>query len=155
MNYHDQVIEWIRKSDLIQPEATGTPRPRPVGLRTRPAPAAATAPASAPVKKKQKQSKKRSTAPSLAAWLFDSSGSLMAWKNHPRGNYWNSVCLSCELLDGEDPDPDDELLLCYYCNNAQHADCVLSAKPGLHPEHDDEWICPTCYEDYEEFNTAK
>jgi hypothetical protein len=76
-------------------------------------------------------------------WICDTDGKLMSWARHPKGGKWDLKCCwpACSEEGGE-------LMQCFYCSNAQHEECVPLTTPGTHPEHDGEWICCECWNDY-------
>ena len=77
-------------------------------------------------------------------WLRDSTGNLMPWALHPNGGNWDINCCWRDC----DEDSNAKMLRCFYCSNVQHEECVPLARPGTHPEHDGEWICCECWDDY-------
>ena len=65
------------------------------------------------------------------------------WASNP-GCQWNDHCSAC----GDDKvEPDDELLKCFFCPKVQHLNCIPIAS-GLVIDIPGEWLCPACSQEY-------
>ena len=137
---YGQVMDWIKKSDLPDPNPpTGNPEDT-KGLRRsgRVVPEKEAPPTPRPAKRR------KPNRPSKAK--------MMPWKDHPEGGAWSEVCLQCSCDLKDDEEDKGSWLDCYYCEASQHESCTLLHCPGTHPDVKGAWICPSCWEDYQSRN---
>lgn len=67
------------------------------------------------------------------------------WTQDDAENFVCSIC-DCYCLVCESDDRDDELLMCDYCNDGYHIDCL---DPPLDEVPDEEWFCDDCLAEIE------
>lgn len=137
---YGQVMEWIKKSDLPDPQtSSGNPLDT-IGLRRsgRVVPEKLVPPTPLPAKRR-----KQNPRPKMK---------MVPWKDHPDGNTWLEVCLQCSCELNDDEDDEGNWRDCYYCEASQHDSCTPLHSPGTHPDVEGAWICPSCWQDYESRN---